>query len=615
MASDLTIAACATSIPLLFFFAFFAMYSSYKDSKTSNLNKFLAAHNSQPLSRVVYSLISTSLGAWVIFLPASYCLIAGYIGLINYAISAGITIIIPSLFGPIIQRRARAIWEKKKPSNRLESTEKEEEIKEMMSPPPTEGRREEEGVKEEEVKRRTKEEGGNKIKEPSNQVEENHKKDNNEMSEGGIEGNKENENDGAVSQIQKEDLVKKLTKKDPNLEEEVSGVRLESANFARKKTREEEEEPVLSLSDYVRRRFGLFAQYLVSLMCLYSMMIGLIAEYTAIGDLFEFVVGAERIMIVLMIGLVTSFYTSYGGLLASIKMDQFQGIFVIILNIIFAVYMLATFRLDTDRPLTENLDANMLGYDSIAALNIGLAGSVIYSESFWQKAWIASSERDLRKGSLIAALIVIVIVFLFGFYGFLAAWNGMEASSFNLALFALFQNNEPSWMIVIIVNMAVIMNESAVDSYQIGIVSSISTCFLKNKPLYWTQILVLLINAPLIWLSLASYPIMNLFLSANLITAAGSIPLLLGLSNRLKPYYNTINFVLGLVGGLILASIWGWKEVGDFEAGLNLIFYLEYRWQSFVISVAGGMGISLITAGVIWGWKKLRGMRKVGMNN
>ena len=141
MASDLTIAACATSIPLLFFFAFFAMYSSYKDSKTSNLNKFLAAHNSQPLSRVVYSLISTSLGAWVIFLPASYCLIAGYIGLINYAISAGITIIIPSLFGPIIQRRARAIWEKKKPSNRLESTEKEEEIKEMMSPPPTEGRR------------------------------------------------------------------------------------------------------------------------------------------------------------------------------------------------------------------------------------------------------------------------------------------------------------------------------------------------------------------------------------------------------------------------------------------------------------------------------------------
>ena len=446
-------------------------------------------------------------------------------------------------------------------------------------------------------------------------MEENHKKDNNEMSEGGIEGNKENENDGAVSQIQKEDLVKKLTKKDPNLEEEVSGVRLESANLARKKTREEEEEPVLSLSDYVRRRFGLFAQYLVSLMCLYSMMIGLIAEYTAIGDLFEFVVGAERIMIVLMIGLVTSFYTSYGGLLASIKMDQFQGIFVIILNIIFAVYMLATFRLDTDRPLTENLDANMLGYDSIAALNIGLAGSVIYSESFWQKAWIASSERDLRKGSLIAALIVIVIVFLFGFYGFLAAWNGMEASSFNLALFALFQNNEPSWMIVIIVNMAVIMNESAVDSYQIGIVSSISTCFLKNKPLYWTQILVLLINAPLIWLSLASYPIMNLFLSANLITAAGSIPLLLGLSNRLKPYYNTINFVLGLVGGLILASIWGWKEVGDFEAGLNLIFYLEYRWQSFVISVAGGMGISLITAGVIWGWKKLRGMRKVGMNN
>ncbi len=57
---------------------------------------------------------------------------------------------------------------------------------------------------------------------------------------------------------------------------------------------------------------------------LFNMGIAMTAEYTAVGDLFEIVVGTTRIPIVVIIGVVSSLYTAYGGLYASIITDQWQ---------------------------------------------------------------------------------------------------------------------------------------------------------------------------------------------------------------------------------------------------------------------------------------------------
>ena len=57
---------------------------------------------------------------------------------------------------------------------------------------------------------------------------------------------------------------------------------------------------------------------------LFNMGIALTAEFTAIGDLFEFVIGSERWPIVVIIGVVSMIYTSWGGLYVSIITDQWQ---------------------------------------------------------------------------------------------------------------------------------------------------------------------------------------------------------------------------------------------------------------------------------------------------
>lgn len=46
------------------------------------------------------------------------------------------------------------------------------------------------------------------------------------------------------------------------------------------------------------------------------------AEFTAVGDLFELVIGTVRWPIVIIIGIVSAIYTAYGGLYVSIVTDQ-----------------------------------------------------------------------------------------------------------------------------------------------------------------------------------------------------------------------------------------------------------------------------------------------------
>ena len=57
---------------------------------------------------------------------------------------------------------------------------------------------------------------------------------------------------------------------------------------------------------------------------LLNMGIAMTAEYTAVGDLFELVIGTDRVPIVVIIGVVSMLYTAYGGLYVSIVTDQWQ---------------------------------------------------------------------------------------------------------------------------------------------------------------------------------------------------------------------------------------------------------------------------------------------------
>ena len=58
------------------------------------------------------------------------------------------------------------------------------------------------------------------------------------------------------------------------------------------------------------------------------------------------------------------------------------------------------------------------------------------------------------------------------------------------------------WILVVVAVLSATMSESAIDSLQNAIVDNISGSFAKNLPLVWVRALVLVLNVPVIVVSL-----------------------------------------------------------------------------------------------------------------
>jgi hypothetical protein len=82
---------------------------------------------------------------------------------------------------------------------------------------------------------------------------------------------------------------------------------------------------------------------------------------------------------------------------------------------------------------------------------------------------------------------------------------------------------------VVIMVLAVTMNESAIDSMQNGLAASIACRFFLNANVIWTRVMVVLINCPLIVIALLNLNVLSLFLITNMLTTCGMVPVLMGM--------------------------------------------------------------------------------------
>jgi hypothetical protein len=119
----------------------------------------------------------------------------------------------------------------------------------------------------------------------------------------------------------------------------------------------------------------------------------------------------------------------------------------------------------------------------------------MFSEAMWQRVWASASKRALYGGATIGCISVILLVFLSGFGGWLSLVGGLAGpdTNQNLILMQILNVNHSgvstvsNWVGVLVVLLALIMNEGAVDSLQNGLAASLSGHFLKNAPLAYTR--------------------------------------------------------------------------------------------------------------------------------
>ncbi|KAJ3013161.1 hypothetical protein HKX48_005905 [Thoreauomyces humboldtii] len=366
---------------------------------------------------------------------------------------------------------------------------------------------------------------------------------------------------------------------------------------------------VLSWGDFCQKRFGTATQVAVSLIVLLNMAINLCAEYTAVGELFSQIVGVNAILPILVIGILTMIYTSVGGLYVSIVTDQFQGIFSILLLLVTAVYIAVTFRLPDPLPdLGPILGANYAGWSSIGTLGISLTCATFFSDAIWQRVWASADRRTLLKGSSLGALLATIMAFFFGFGGFLAAWGGVMGDDSNLAFFDLLSQggtNPHIWIVVVIVILAAVMNESAVDAYQSALtdtVVALATCLgvprlLKRDefPLMPARFLTLVINIPIMIVATRGYRINQLYLIPNMITSCATLPILLGLIPRIEGYVHGGSVIFGTLFSLFSVMVHGRITAGDWKDGIVQNFYTTYLYDAFLTAL-----ISSVVGVAVW---------------
>jgi Na+/proline symporter len=365
---------------------------------------------------------------------------------------------------------------------------------------------------------------------------------------------------------------------------------------------------VLGFTHYVEFRYGKLCQFYVTLIICFNTGIAMTAEYTAIGDIFQDVAGINRIPIVIVIGVVSMVYTAVGGLYASLITDQAQAIFSSILLGIVVIYIAVVFRAPLG-PLPEELQPKELGYHSIVAMPISLFCATVFSEGPWQRVWASQDSRSLKTGACIATVLIILTIFLYSFFGFLAIWAGYASDKPNLLLFQLLtnggdQSTTPSWLVVIIILLAVTMSESAVDSQQNGVIDCLSTVFFKGRSANWARIIVIIINIPVIIVSLKGYSVINLFQIANLVTTTATLPFLIGLWEPGYEYFDGLSALFGCIFSLICVIVYGGctSSTGVFSDGVRYVFFEAYEAYPFVIGLfASGVGMLIwVAMGRVW---------------
>ncbi|KAI9182844.1 hypothetical protein H9P43_003754 [Blastocladiella emersonii ATCC 22665] len=363
----------------------------------------------------------------------------------------------------------------------------------------------------------------------------------------------------------------------------------------------------LSLSDFVLWRYGRVAQVFVAAICILSMALFIVSEYSTIGSVFETFVKSSQYPIIVLVALVTAAYTAYGGLLISIVTDQLQGIFALALTALLVVFVAVTFpQLEGGLPPFphDTLGATSYGWSTVLTLPCSLVASTFFSEANWQRVWAAESPAALRKGAAFGCALIVVAMAAFGACGLLSMWAfapSTDAQYANLFLFYVLGDRQYSWVGVLVVVLAVTMNMSAVDSVQNALTATVTANLFRDRPLRFTRAVVFLINVPLMAVGFLTLPALNLFLVSNLLTTGSVLPLLSGLADPHRRYVSGYTMMFGSVSAAAALTGYGWITQGSFGDGFVWAWWGNgYDLFAFLVPlVASVAGLALWTAGAL----------------
>ena len=298
----------------------------------------------------------------------------------------------------------------------------------------------------------------------------------------------------------------------------------------------------LSLTEFIKKRFGLGILKVSLFLILFYLVIFLIAEVTAIAFLLNFISKTPLWITAGITLIICLLYILRGGFKLSIITDKYQFIIIAVLILTSVILILGDLEINSFELIKEN-SPNLVSskylpnYTAGITFFIAVAATNLFHQGNWQRVFAARNNLTLKKSLIYSSIITFLIVLWMGYTGLISYSLNSKVLP-DLAFFNLILTNNYLLIISIIV-LTLALTLSTIDTL-INAISSIliingnqinKSIFgksIKNK----TNYIIILISFLVFSLASKGYSILYLFLLADLFCCAAVVTIFYGFFNK-----------------------------------------------------------------------------------
>ena len=358
----------------------------------------------------------------------------------------------------------------------------------------------------------------------------------------------------------------------------------------------------LTLTEFIKKRFGIGILKICLFLILFYLTIFLIAEVTAIASLLNFISQVPLWITSGVTLIICLLYILRGGFTLSIITDKYQFTFIISIILASLLIILSNIDLSSFEIIKKNapnlIDKNYLpNYTAGLTFFIAVAATNLFHQGNWQRVFSAKNNFILKSSLIYSSIIIFFIVFWMGYSGLLSYSLNPKVIP-DLAFFDLILNEKNSLLVIGILILAMSLTLSTIDT----LINAISSLIIVNgnqinknlsgkKVKDQANIIILLLSVLVFILASKGYSILYLFLLADLLCCAAVITIFYGFFNKkINSKLATYSIICGLISGLLFFPSQNFQSsilVGNLISIENFSFLIKTNllFISFVISL------------------------------
>ena len=319
----------------------------------------------------------------------------------------------------------------------------------------------------------------------------------------------------------------------------------------------------LTLTEFIKKRFGLGILKVSLFLIFFYMAIFLIAEVTAIAFLLNYISQAPLWLTSAITLIICLLYILKGGFKLSIITDKYQFIFIILIILLSIFLILGNIELPSfdlikkNSPQLVNKDY-LPNYTAGLTFFIAVAATNLFHQGNWQRVFSAKNNSILKSSLIYSSVIIFFIVFWMGYSGLIAFSLNPNLVP-DLGFFDLILKDKSTLMVVGVLVLALSLTLSTIDT----LINAISSLIIVNgeqinKSLKGKEIkkkanqIILLLSIVVFILASKGYSILYLFLLADLLCCAAVITIFYGFFNKkINSNLAFLSIFFGLLTGLL----------------------------------------------------------------